>query len=541
MTPIQGRHKAPKNSILRKVLRLLAKFKRKLIFGSVGIFVMLVGYATLFVCIDVLRWSPSVAYAIQAVVSIELNFVLSYLITWRDRREDTMWGAFRRFHSVRLLLTVPLNQVLFNGLVRVGMNYLIANSLCITMAMVINYVLNDRFVFRNTKSERDSDVEAGKALIPVTDSEETMSIRIMARNKPNISVIIPTKQNNGSVARTVGALLTQKYDSPLEVIVVGDIGDSAWSHLEPFGNWIKRIAVDIKSPGRDSNQKRAIGLRHARAHSGILAVMDDDVVPESTWARDVTSVIGGAIHAAAGPVVGLGSSFWTRYIDKNPVASKTPRIGSEMLLNMYLLKREKFPVTANFAITRELYHAVGGPDPAFTNSYEDYSWMSLMIQKGYGIYCTPKLVCKRYHREGLRPLIREYRRSGKGCADLVATYKDCVFARRRVRQLWGFYTMMACSAAFAVFAPILVSTLTATAVLAILVAQSLAATKRVEGIIYPFISLLLGTMFIIGLTGRIIPKRALIAPVVRKQEFVTATPPHRTTTMSSVSAPAETV
>ena len=115
--------------------------------------------------------------------------------------------------------------------------------------------------------------------------------------------------------------------------------------------------------------------------------MDDDVIPSPTWALEVASRLQGNIHAVAGPVSGLGDSFWTRYIDRNPAASKMPRISAGYVLNRQTLKRRKPPVTANFAITRELYEAVGGPDPAFTNSYEDYSWMSVMVQGGYSILC----------------------------------------------------------------------------------------------------------------------------------------------------------
>lgn len=544
MTPNQGRHKATKSPTLRRAGGLFSKFKRKLIFGSIGIFVMLIGYATLFACVDVLHWSTSVAYVIQAVISIELSFWLNYRITWGDRRKHAstkeerrqrrkhFWGAWRRFHSVRLLLTVPLNQGLFNGLVWLGLNYLIANSLCIATAMVINYVLSDRFVFRKAKSaaedtsEDTSDdvVAPGKAQNESPSDSVQTPLPELPVFAPHISVVIPTKANKGSVAHTVRALLNQHYPHPIEIIVVGDINDSAWDHLEEFGERIQRIGVNVDSPGRDSNMKRHIGLQHTSIVSSVLSVIDDDVIPEPTWALEVSSMLGGVVHAVAGPVVGLGDSFWSRYIDKNPVATKTPRIASEFLLNPHTLRREKFPVTANFAITRKLYEAVGGPNPAFTNSYEDYSWMSWMIQKGYGIYCTPRLNCKRYHREGLRPLIREYLRSGKGCADLVVTYKDCTFARRRVKQLRLFYALVGIGGVLAALNPIGVGIAVTGAGLA-LAARSIQATGRLQGAVYPFISLLLGMMFIIGFSRRLLARQALVMPEVREIRFISRTEP----------------
>jgi putative flippase GtrA/glycosyltransferase involved in cell wall biosynthesis len=503
------------------VIGLFAKFKRKLIFGSVGLSSMLVGYATLFACVHWLRLSPTVAYAIQALVAIELNFVLSYTITWRDR-EKSFWISLVKFHVPRLA-TIPLNQVLFNAFVYIGVNYLIANALCIIFTMVFNYTVADRFVFGKSKAKTedpsDDVVVPGKALNGSPSDSVKTPLPELPVFAPRISVVIPTKDNKGSIAHTVRALQNQHYPHPIEIIVVGDTNDSAWGHLEEFGQRVRRIGVNVDSPGRDSNMKRNIGMQHMSIVSTILSTIDDDVIPEPTWALEVSSLLGGVVHAVAGPVVGLGDSFWSRYIDKNPVATKTPRIASEFLLNPHTLKREKFPVTANFAITRKLYEAVGGPNPAFTNSYEDYSWMSWMIQNGYGIYCTPRLNCKRYHREGLRPLIREYLRSGKGCADLVVTYKDCTFARRRVKQLRAFYGLAGIGVALAVLNPFVVGVIVA-GIATGLAVSSIRATRRVQGAVYPFISLLLGMMFIIGFSRRLLARQKLVMPEVREIRFI---------------------
>lgn len=520
MTPKQGRHKA-KNRTLQRVIGLFSKFKRKLIFGSVGIFVMLVGYVTLFACVHWLHLIPAVAYVVQAFVAVELNFVLNYTITWRDR-EKSLWKSWIKFHLPRLA-TIPLNQALFSALVYTGVNYLVANALCIIFTMVFNYTVADRFVFGKSKASAedpsDDVVVPGKVLNESPSDSIKTPLPELPVFAPHISVAICTKANKGSIAQTVRALVNQHYPHPIEIIVVGDTNDSAWGYLEEFGERIRRIGVNVDSPGRDSNMKRSIGLQHASIISSVLSVIDDDVIPEPTWALEVSSMLGGVVHAVAGPVVGLGDSFWSRYIDKNPVATKTPRIANEFLLNPHTLKREKFPVTANFAITRELYEAVGGPNPAFTNSYEDYSWMSWMIQNGYGIYCTPRLNCKRYHREGLKPLIREYLRSGKGCADLVATYKDCTFARRRVKQLRLFYTLVGTGVTFAVLSPVVVGVIVASATVA-LAAKSIQATRRVQGAVYPFISLLLGMMFIIGFSRRLLARQELVMPEVRETRFI---------------------
>lgn len=501
-----------------KAIQFLQRHTRKIVFGCVGVFVTLVGYAVMFIAVDIWHWNTSVAYVVQTVISIELNFVLNYWFTFGDRRAP---GAWRRFHSVRLVITIPLNQALFNGLVWAGVHYLFANALCIVATTIVNYVLSDRFVFRSKTADKET--TTGTETAP--DNKET-PMSPTADCAPPFSVVLPTKNVQDGVnedvriVKTVEALLAQQYPHRLEIIVVGDIGDGAWRHLERFGPLIKRYAAQISSPGRDSNMKRSIGLRHASIGSNILAAMDDDVIPSPTWALEVASRLQGNIHAVAGPVSGLGDSFWTRYIDRNPAASKMPRISAGYVLNRQTLKRRKPPVTANFAITRELYEAVGGPDPAFTNSYEDYSWMSVMVQGGYNILCDKALACERYHREGLRPLIREYKRSGKGCGDLVNTrYGQCVFAQKRVRQLLTFYGLMLAMFVLLVAAPVytVLGGLGASIALASAVAIKV---RRLEAMSYPFISLLLGSMFIIGFTGRLLANKELIKPTLHKLHFV---------------------
>ncbi len=128
-----------------------AKHRRPLTFGAVGITSMLVGsYGTLFACVELLGINPVLAYAFQAVVAIELNFLLNHLITWRDRpaRGRALWQRWLKFNGTRFLVTVPLNQVLFTLLVGVfGAGYLVANTACIIVTTVFNYVVGEKYVF----------------------------------------------------------------------------------------------------------------------------------------------------------------------------------------------------------------------------------------------------------------------------------------------------------------------------------------------------------------------------------------------------------
>ena len=93
---------------------------------------------------------PIVSYAIQAVVSVESSFLLNRWLTWRDRATP-FWIAFARFNAQKTV-TIALNLALYEGLLRLGVNYLVANVALTVVFTVVNYVAGDRLVFVRHKT-----------------------------------------------------------------------------------------------------------------------------------------------------------------------------------------------------------------------------------------------------------------------------------------------------------------------------------------------------------------------------------------------------
>jgi 4-amino-4-deoxy-L-arabinose transferase-like glycosyltransferase/putative flippase GtrA/glycosyltransferase involved in cell wall biosynthesis len=479
---------------------------RKIQFATVGVSVLLLGYGVLFFCVEILGLNKSLAYAIQAVVSIEINFVLNYRYTWGDRREGGVWRALKRFHAVRIV-TITGNQLLFNSLLSAGVPYLIANTVCVTGTMVFNYIVGDRFTFRATRTTR--------AKQPVIAISSPASPEMQTTGTfPHFSIIVPVKNNGYSIRDTIEALLRQDYPYAPEIIVVGDRIDRSWDALQDLSGDIQIIKTEITSPGRDSNMKRQLGLQQASYTSDILAVIDGDVVVAPNWMRLVTERLRGEVKAVAGPVRGIGNSFWANYIDHNPTASKTPRINGSFIVDRDTLAHKKPPITANFALTRMLYEEVGGPNVAFTNSYEDYEWFSRIIQAGHGILCDSALSSKRHHREGLRPLLHEYRRSGQGCADHIVThFPNCPFAVRRVKQLGLLYVACVLGLVALLFAP-MTSLLAGIIGISVFSIYTSIRMGRLSALSYPSLSALLSSMFVYGAVRQLILCPQLVAPTL---------------------------
>lgn len=133
---------------------VLVARSRELVFAAIGLFVAAVGTLVLVVLVEVAGVNPHFAYVAQAATAIELNFALSRLVTWRDRRATGSGVAvtWLRFHATRAV-TVPLNQFLFSALVLAGGNYVVANVVCVGAVSAINYIAGDRWIFRVQQGE----------------------------------------------------------------------------------------------------------------------------------------------------------------------------------------------------------------------------------------------------------------------------------------------------------------------------------------------------------------------------------------------------
>jgi putative flippase GtrA len=125
------------------------KARRSLSYAGVGLAVMALGYAILFALVDGLGWSAHLAYFVQALVSVELNFLLNRRVTWGDRRElSSTKRQWARFHASRVV-TIPANQALFSLLTAAGSSFVLANTVCLGLTFLVNYVIANFWVFTN--------------------------------------------------------------------------------------------------------------------------------------------------------------------------------------------------------------------------------------------------------------------------------------------------------------------------------------------------------------------------------------------------------
>ena len=92
-------------------------------------------------------WPAALANAVAFLLAAQVNFALSSLFTWRDRRRTApLWRRWLAFHGAIAAMAL-VNQSVFLA-AWTALPALVASAAGIAVAAVGNYLLGDRLVFR---------------------------------------------------------------------------------------------------------------------------------------------------------------------------------------------------------------------------------------------------------------------------------------------------------------------------------------------------------------------------------------------------------
>ena len=145
--------------------------------------------------------------------------------------------AFVRFNAQKTV-TIALNLALYAGLLRLGMNYLVANVVLTAVFTVVNYVAGDRLVFIPGRTR------TAEPAAPAAPDQ------VREHPTPGVSVVIPCRDNERTIGAAVQSLLDQDYPRMQEITLIGSPGDPTW-------RWARGIdgskAVDLGT--RDATRR----------------------------------------------------------------------------------------------------------------------------------------------------------------------------------------------------------------------------------------------------------------------------------------------
>jgi putative flippase GtrA len=481
-----GRHRAPGE---RHGIRFLA-------FGAIGAAVFAAGLGIQIALVHYLHVDPVAAYVIQGVFSIELSFVLNRYLTWRDRSVP-FFRALWRFNTQKAIATV-LNMVAYAILVRLGVQYIVANIALTAVFTPLNYVAAHYWSFE----ARPHGTTMAKEVPAATNGHlPARAVGRLPRGPlPTVCAVIPCKNNPDTIRATVDALLLQDYPSLEEIIVVGDVGDPTWTALADVRDpRLSTLEQEPTSDRRDPNVKRDKGIRKSRCD--LIALVDSDIVMDTDWLSWAVVMLleqGGGL--VAGGMRSIHDTFWGRFVDRNVLAAKTPRLSRPYYVTAENFGKRGFkpPITANAVFPRKLYEACP-LDVAWDYGYEDYEWFWRLTQADHKILFSGRLTAAHHHRTSFRLLAREYRRSAQGCARFIRAHRECPLARKRLRQA-TLLPLAALTGLAGLVAAARTGHLAEVGVLlgaavALLVVREISNARSVEAAVYPAAGLALGAMF----------------------------------------------
>ncbi len=105
----------------------------------------------------------------------------------------------------------------------------------------------------------------------------------------DVSVIIPTRNHQESLRRCLEAVLAQRFAGTFEVLVCDDGSADgtaamleAWRRREPRLRHLRQVPLGPAAA-------RNLGIRHAQAP--IVAMTDDDTIPDPCWLHELTAAL----------------------------------------------------------------------------------------------------------------------------------------------------------------------------------------------------------------------------------------------------------
>ena len=122
-------------------------FLRWLKFNAVGAIGIAVQLAALAVLTSVLEINYLLATGLAVEAAVLHNFIWHERFTWGDRRSPDRFIRLLKFNLTTGVFSIAGNLAFTKVLSDAGMNYLAANALSIAACSIVNFFLNDRFVF----------------------------------------------------------------------------------------------------------------------------------------------------------------------------------------------------------------------------------------------------------------------------------------------------------------------------------------------------------------------------------------------------------
>ncbi|MEN6451003.1 MAG: glycosyltransferase [Thermoguttaceae bacterium] len=191
------------------------------------------------------------------------------------------------------------------------------------------------------------------------------------------SVVVPTYRRDGSLARCLARLQTQRFNTAEYEIIIADDGPKE-STRRLVADWPQGAGPPVRYVPVTATQgpagARNAGWRVAQGH--IIAFTDDDCLPEPDWlAEGVSAIVNHRADAATGRTL-----------------VPLPAAPTDAERDIAGLTQAEF-VTANCFCRRDALAAIGGFDERFTRAWrEDSDLQFTLLERGRRIVRASRAV-----------------------------------------------------------------------------------------------------------------------------------------------------
>lgn len=216
---------------------------------------------------------------------------------------------------------------------------------------------------------------------------KTKKIKQQNQNNPSLSVVLPIRNEERFLDRTLKALEAQDYKGIWEVICVNDRStDSTPIILESFCKTHSRfrfITLPSDLPTVASPKKRALDAGFKQAQYDVLLIMDADCEPPKTLLSSMAECFVGNVQIVQGPKKNNGSSSILHSTQQIETLGFTAMEAAGFTLGSPMVAS-----AASLAYKRDLFFKVGGfGDLMDLSSGDDDMLIHKMIQQENVDFC----------------------------------------------------------------------------------------------------------------------------------------------------------
>ena len=219
--------------------------------------------------------------------------------------------------------------------------------------------------------------------------------------QPRVTVIVPVRNAEGTIAKCISALLAQDYPKNCLQIIIADNGST-----DRTQEIIRSFPVNmVIEPSAGSYNARNLAL--PRATGSIIAFTDSDCVPEPDWlSRLIPGFADLGVAGCGGKIEDFIGTGWVQSYSNGHVLRQDQSLAESTIPHPYI-------IGANMAYRREVFSQIGTFDGRFISGGDtDMSWR--VQQAGYQVRYVPEAVVHHFHRATVAGLYGQYFRYGIG-------------------------------------------------------------------------------------------------------------------------------